>query len=56
VGSNPTLSATTLPIVDYQLPIVRPASSGAKIDNWQSAIDNPWRGAGVVELAALEML
>jgi hypothetical protein len=40
-----------LPIVDCQLPIGR----NREVSN-QSAIGNARRGAGVVELAALEML
>jgi hypothetical protein len=52
VGSNPTLSATL--IADFQLPISN--CDPEKFENWKFGIGNTWRGAGVVELAALEML
>jgi hypothetical protein len=48
----------SLPIADCRLPIADFSSRPAALQNWQSAIGNRhcWRGAGVVELAALEML
>ncbi len=62
MGSNPTLSATV--IVDLRLPIFGLPLQTLICDpnaafNRKSAIDNRqffWRGAGVAELAALEML
>ena len=58
VGSNPTLSAMRFAIADLRLPISGSQPAREFLDR-KSAIANRqfiWRGAGVAELAALEML
>jgi hypothetical protein len=42
-----------LSIANWRLALELP---GPTFESWQLASDNAWRGAGVVELAALEML
>jgi hypothetical protein len=63
VGSNPTLSAKEFRIADCEIKTSfdshwwnRFEMALNEIRNSQSAIHNSWRGAGVAELAALEML
>jgi len=54
VGSNPTLSATNIFDFGFWIFDLRSEQHQSKIKTQKSKI--LWRGAGVAELAALEML